>query len=65
MYPTAESLKAKDRDMGAVAWQREMLLKIVADEQAKRSRLQVVAPYIKNGPSFFPEAVRAVARTDL
>ncbi len=34
MYPTPESLKAKERDMGAVAWQREMLLKIVAEEDA-------------------------------
>ena len=32
LYPTAQSLKDKERDMGPVAWQREMLLKIVADE---------------------------------
>ncbi|HVB33726.1 MAG TPA: hypothetical protein VNJ52_05050 [Patescibacteria group bacterium] len=32
MYPTEQSLKDKERDMGAVAWQREMLLKIVAEE---------------------------------
>jgi len=32
MYPTEKSLKDKERDMGAVAWQREMLLKIVAEE---------------------------------
>jgi hypothetical protein len=34
MYPTAQSLKDKERDMGAIAWQREMLLKIVADDEA-------------------------------
>lgn len=34
MYPTKESLKKKEIDMGAVAWQREMLLKIVAEEDA-------------------------------
>jgi phage terminase large subunit-like protein len=34
MYPTEQSLKEKERDMGAVAWQREMLLKIVAEEEA-------------------------------
>jgi len=34
MYPTTESLKAKERDMGPIAWAREMLLKIVADEGA-------------------------------
>jgi phage terminase large subunit-like protein len=34
MYPTTQSLKDKERDMGAVAWQREMLLKIVAEEEA-------------------------------
>lgn len=34
MYPTAKSLKDKERDMGPVAWSREMLLKIVAEEEA-------------------------------
>lgn len=34
MYPTAQALKDKERDMGPVAWQREMLLKIVAEEAA-------------------------------
>jgi hypothetical protein len=34
MYPTVQSLKYKERDMGPVVWQREMLLKIVADEEA-------------------------------
>jgi predicted phage terminase large subunit-like protein len=34
MYPTEKSLKDKERDMGPVAWQREMLLKIVAEEDA-------------------------------
>jgi phage terminase large subunit-like protein len=34
MYPTEQALKHKERDMGAVAWQREMLLKIVADDEA-------------------------------
>src|SRR5580704_2231895 len=34
MYPTEQSLKDKERDMGAIPWQREMLLKIVADEDA-------------------------------
>lgn len=34
MYPTDQSLKDKERDMGPVAWQREMLLKIVAEEDA-------------------------------
>jgi predicted phage terminase large subunit-like protein len=34
MYPTEQSLKDKERDMGAIAWQREMLLKIVADDEA-------------------------------
>jgi phage terminase large subunit-like protein len=34
MYPTEQSLKDKERDMGAVPWQREMLLKIVAEEEA-------------------------------
>jgi phage terminase large subunit-like protein len=38
MYPTEQSLKDKERDMGAIAWQREMLLKIVAEED------QVVKP---------------------
>jgi len=33
MYPTEQSLKDKERDMGTVPWQREMLLKIVADEE--------------------------------
>jgi hypothetical protein len=32
MYPTAQSLKDRERDMGAIPWQREMLLKIVAEE---------------------------------
>jgi phage terminase large subunit-like protein len=32
MYPTEQSLKDRERDMGAIPWQREMLLKIVADE---------------------------------
>jgi phage terminase large subunit-like protein len=32
MYPTQKSLQDKERDMGAIPWQREMLLKIVADE---------------------------------
>jgi len=32
MYPTEQALKDKERDMGAIAWQREMLLKIVAEE---------------------------------
>jgi hypothetical protein len=32
MYLTEQSLKDKERDMGAIPWQREMLLKIVADE---------------------------------
>jgi phage terminase large subunit-like protein len=32
MYPTEQSIKDKERDMGAIPWQREMLLKIVADE---------------------------------
>jgi phage terminase large subunit-like protein len=34
MYPTEQSLKDKERDMGAIAWQREMLLKIVSDDEA-------------------------------
>jgi phage terminase large subunit-like protein len=34
MYPTEKSLKDKERDMGPVAWQREMLLRIVAEEEA-------------------------------
>jgi hypothetical protein len=34
MYPTEQSLRDKERDMGAVAWQREMLLKIVVEEEA-------------------------------
>ena len=38
MYPTEQSLKDKERDMGAIPWQREMLLKIVAEED------QVVKP---------------------
>jgi phage terminase large subunit-like protein len=38
MYPTEQSLKDKERDMGAIPWQREMLLKIVADED------QIVKP---------------------
>ena len=32
MYPTDQSLKDKERDMGTIPWQREMLLRIVADE---------------------------------
>jgi predicted phage terminase large subunit-like protein len=34
MYPTEKSLKEKEPDMGAIAWQREMLLKIVAEDEA-------------------------------
>jgi phage terminase large subunit-like protein len=34
MYPTEQSLKDKERDMGPVAWAREMLLKIVAEDEA-------------------------------
>lgn len=34
MYPTEQSLKDKERDMGPIAWQREMLLKIVAEDEA-------------------------------
>jgi phage terminase large subunit-like protein len=34
MYPTEQSLKDKERDMGAIPWQREMLLKIVSDDEA-------------------------------
>jgi phage terminase large subunit-like protein len=34
MYPTEQSLKDKERDMGAIAWQREMLLRIVSDDEA-------------------------------
>src|SRR5580693_9834500 len=34
MYPTEKSLKDKERDMGAIPWQREMLLKIVSDDEA-------------------------------
>lgn len=34
MYPTEQSLRDKERDMGAIAWQREMLLKIVSDDEA-------------------------------
>jgi hypothetical protein len=32
MYPTEQALKDRERDMGAIPWQREMLLKIVAEE---------------------------------
>lgn len=38
MYPSEQSLKDKERDMGVIAWQREMLLKIVAEEG------QLIAP---------------------
>jgi hypothetical protein len=38
MYPTEKSLKDKERDMGAIPWQREMLLKIVAEED------QIITP---------------------
>jgi phage terminase large subunit-like protein len=34
MYPTEQSLSDKERDMGPIAWAREMLLKIVADDEA-------------------------------
>ena len=34
MYPTEQSLKDKERDMGAIPWQRDMLLKIVSDDEA-------------------------------
>ena len=34
MYPTEKSLKDKERDMGPIPWQREMLLKIVSDDEA-------------------------------
>jgi phage terminase large subunit-like protein len=34
MYPTEQSLKDKERDMGTIPWQREMLLKIVSDDEA-------------------------------
>jgi phage terminase large subunit-like protein len=34
MYPTEQSLKDKERDMGPIPWQREMLLKIVAEDEA-------------------------------
>ena len=32
MYPTQQSLKDREQDMGEIPWEREMLLKIVADE---------------------------------
>lgn len=32
MYPTPESLDEKEKQLGPVAWQREMLLKVVAEE---------------------------------
>jgi phage terminase large subunit-like protein len=38
MYPTEKALKDKERDMGTIPWQREMLLRIVADED------QIVKP---------------------
>jgi phage terminase large subunit-like protein len=38
MYPTAQSLKDRERDMGAIPWQREMLLKIVPEED------QIITP---------------------
>jgi hypothetical protein len=38
MYPTKQSLLDKERDMGTIPWQREMLLRIVADED------QIVKP---------------------
>ena len=38
MYPTPQSLSDKERDTGPFPWQREMLLKIVADED------QVIKP---------------------
>jgi hypothetical protein len=34
MCPTDQSLKDKERDMGPISWQREMLLKIVAEDEA-------------------------------
>src|SRR6185437_16114882 len=34
MYPTEQSLRDKERDMGVIPWLREMLLKIVADADA-------------------------------
>lgn len=34
MYPTEQSLKDKERDMGAIAWRREMLLQIVSEDEA-------------------------------
>jgi predicted phage terminase large subunit-like protein len=34
MYPTEDSLAQKERDMGAYAWQTEMLLKIVSRDEA-------------------------------
>ena len=38
MYPTEQSLKDRERDMGAIPWQREMLLKIVPEED------QIITP---------------------
>ncbi len=34
MYPTEQSLKDKERDMGPIAWKREMLLQIVSEDEA-------------------------------
>jgi predicted phage terminase large subunit-like protein len=54
MYPTEEALAAKERDMGVVAWQREMLLKPVADDEA------IIKPEDIHYYDEFPKGIAAI-----
>jgi phage terminase large subunit-like protein len=54
MYPTEQSLKDKERDMGAIPWQREMLLKIVSDDEA------IIKPEDIHYYDEFPKGIAAI-----
>ena len=54
MYPTAQSLKDKERDMGPVAWKREMLLQIVSEDEA------VIKPEDVHYYDEFPKGIAAM-----
>jgi predicted phage terminase large subunit-like protein len=54
MYPTEQSLKDKERDMGVIPWQREMLLKIVSDDEA------IIKPEDIHYYDEFPKGIAAI-----
>lgn len=54
MYPTEQSLKDRERDMGPVAWAREMLLKIVAEED------QIIKPEDIHYYDEWPKEIAAI-----